>query len=209
MVKNIIDRIKVCWYWLLIAAGMVIGGFKLASFGAPDNYLIMAPGALILIGGFALGYWGIKRRPKFRFGPSQPAPQKRVQTAEVTESEADDDATKVVSGYEANSINIYRDRVVYEYVQNPLGVPWRCIDDGKFYYVHAVDKDKNLIEWQLPDNDLSKRHYDPAEFANVITMPCAKRFFEWAPNKFQKIALAAMAIIACVELFVLFLIVSG
>lgn len=108
---------------------------------------------------------------------------------------------KKATGPEPNSINIYPDKVVFEYVKKPLGMAQQCLNDSKEYYVQEYDPVNNKMkEWALPDSNEDARYYDPKEFANVVTMPCSKKYLEWTPNTFQKIAFGIMAVIIGVEI---------
>lgn len=95
----------------------------------------------------------------------------------------------------ANSLNIYAkkrnekqivaDRVAFEWMDNPLGQPQQCINDGKWYHVHLWLPDTLTYEaFILPDS----QYFDPREFANVITMPAHRKLFESQASLLQKIA---------------------
>lgn len=106
-----------------------------------------------------------------------------------------------------NSLNIYPNKVVFEYVKKPLGMTGKCFNDSKEYYIHEADNGK-LKEFILPDDNDDERYYNPREFANVVEMPACKKYLEWMPSLFQKVAFGIMAAVIVVEMIVL-IILSG
>jgi len=94
----------------------------------------------------------------------------------------------------ANALNIYTDRVDFEYDDNPIGMQQKCYNDNRFYFVHKIDG-KNKQEFTLPDDNDSDRYFDPGEFANVVTMPCNKKYYTWASTLMQKIYTGVMTAI--------------
>ncbi len=83
-------------------------------------------------------------------------------------------------------------------------MPQKCYNDGNFYYVQQITdavseylkiKAEAITEFVLPDGDTDDRYYDPGEFANVVTMPCNKKYYTWSATKIQKIYAGVMALI--------------
>jgi len=62
---------------------------------------------------------------------------------------------------------------------------------------HALDK---LTEFKLPDDDDTQRYYDPAEFANAVTMPSNKKYFSWSFSTMQKVSIGVMALVLTGEI---------
>lgn len=108
-----------------------------------------------------------------------------------------------------NCFNIYPDRVCFETKDEKelTGIPWKFLNDGKYYYINEKIGDK-LVKFTLPDVDSNTIHYDPIEVKNVITMPRNKEYLNWSSSMFQKIALGVMCFIVIGE-FVMLVILSG
>jgi len=111
---------------------------------------------------------------------------------------------------DVNSLNIYAmrnnagklvpDRIAFEDVEQPLGQPARCIDDGRSYYVHIFDLTKGaLVPFVLPDG----QYFDPGEFGNVLEMPAHKRLFTRKMSMLQKMGPWIMCVALIVSLFIL------
>lgn len=94
-----------------------------------------------------------------------------------------------------NSLNLYPLAIKFEYDAAPMGLRKKCLNDGKLYHVHKYDIDGHKSEFVLPDDDEGQRHYDPREFANVVTMSSNKKYFAWSGSIVQKVSMAIMGII--------------
>jgi hypothetical protein len=149
----------------------------------------MASIAAIIGGGFLL-YYGIKKEAGGYI-------VKQAESRSGVVGQPVNKAGKEIAN-PPNSLVIYRDRVIFEYLEHPLGMRWKCHNDNKYYFVQT--KDKEAKEFRLPDNDDNQRYYDPREFANVISMPLNKKYFSWTTNLVQKIALGIMAGVILAEL---------
>ena len=80
---------------------------------------------------------------------------------------------------------IYPVKVAFEWMNNPVGQPQQCINNGRWYFVNVFDiKAQRLIPLVLPD----AQYFDPREFANVIKMPAHNNLFERRVTLFQKVA---------------------
>jgi hypothetical protein len=85
---------------------------------------------------------------------------------------------------QVNSLSLYKDKIVFEDVNEPKGYPWRCGNDGKQYYVN-VEKEGSLAPFTLPD----QQYYDPRVFAErVLELPAHRRIFQRRQNIFQKLS---------------------
>lgn len=80
-------------------------------------------------------------------------------------------------------------------------MPQRCLDDGKFYYVHIFDPAKNeYTSFELPDT----QYFDPREMVNPIIMPSVKKEMKPIPTLGEKLR-PALLVIGIAILTVLFI----
>lgn len=78
---------------------------------------------------------------------------------------------------------IYPEKIAFEWINEPMGQPQQCTNNGRWYYVHIWDIETNLLKaFTLPDN----QYFDPREFANVIRMPAHNKLFEQELTLLQK-----------------------
>lgn len=79
----------------------------------------------------------------------------------------------------------------------------KCHNGNRSFYLleqNAPDEKLGLRDLELPDDNDDKISYNPLEFANVITMPLNKKYFEWSATIFQKIAIGLMVIVIIIEI---------
>ena len=104
-----------------------------------------------------------------------------------------------------NCLNIYPPDlggIKFEHADTPAGLPWKCENDGKWYFVNIWDQaKKGLIALVLPDT----QYYDPKEFANIVGAEPIKRFFEMHFQTLEK--LAPWLFIAMIGLMILAMII--
>ena len=104
-----------------------------------------------------------------------------------------------------NCLILSRTHILFDYIKEPeklLGLAQKCYNDGKFYHVlrdEGADNNGHPV-FVLPDDDENERHYDPAEMANVVTMPSNKKYFTWSATTMQKISIGIMGIIIAGEI---------
>lgn len=172
-------------FWLIAAAGimMLAGGIGVVSYVFTFNMIIGVPSAMLAFGGFLLGYHAWNRD--------------------------EDIYTEKHEGYTAeqvNSLNIYRDRIRFETVENPEGYPLQCINDHKPYYVHIWDEVQNKpIAFILPD----QQYYDPGVFAErVIELPAHRRVCKRREKMGQHIR-TALLVLTIVVLWFLIMTTTG
>jgi hypothetical protein len=106
-----------------------------------------------------------------------------------------------------NSMSIYPGVVIFEDVENPKGVPWRCLNDGKPYYVNISPtvKKEDLKPLELPD----QRYYDPRVFGErVLTLPAHRKLFARKEDLFQKLK-PLMVLGAIVIVWILIITTTG
>lgn len=58
---------------------------------------------------------------------------------------------------------------------------------------------EGMSHFELPDDDENERFYDPAEMANVVTMPSNKKYFAWSASLMQTIKIGLMALVIAGE----------
>lgn len=93
---------------------------------------------------------------------------------------------------------IYPEKIAFEWVDEPEGQPWQCLDDGNWYHLNIWDIVAGKLKpFILPDS----QYFDPREFANVITMPAHKKLFERRQSLFQKIAPWIMIVAFLISIF--------
>ncbi len=184
--KNLLDKIRWSWKWTAPGAVLFAFGIYFLAMWPESQSIILA---LLFVVCCAGGVFLIRHGLKGAYPPGL----KQVKGK-----------GKKAVGPPPNSFNIYPNRADFEYVRNPLGMPQRYLNDSQEYFVHKWNPDtKKLEEWVLPDSVEEERHYDPAEFYNVVTMPCSKKYLEWVPNTFQKIAFGVMGAIVGLEVLAL------
>lgn len=179
--KQPFDWTRLAWLAGAIVAGVI--GFMLASAWSDNrSSAILAMGPILL---FPAAGYGIYRAIK----------GKEKSAVIVVEGKAE-------KGKPFNSLDIYAmklddtDEIIpvavkWEYVENPVGQPWQCTNNGKWYHVQIWDIFKGcLTQFRLPDS----QYFDPREFANVIKMPAHQKLFERQATLMQKIAPAIMVL---------------
>lgn len=84
-----------------------------------------------------------------------------------------------------NSIVLRPNKLCFEYVKDPPGYPYKLKNTGQKINLLIEGKNGKLEEYVIPD---VSEYYDPAEFANVISMPAHKRLFERQQTMFEKLS---------------------
>lgn len=174
---------------MLVVSGLMVllgvGSFILYMFNT--NMIIGVPGVIIGVTGVFLlkHYWG------------------QSKDAIVTHI---GEPTKV----EVNSLTIYRDRVVFENIYKPGGFLWKCINDGKHYFVNwevdGVKKGtKAIAPFVLPD----QQYYDPQVFAErVLTLPAHRKLFTRKVDLIHKLRPVILGVIA-IGVAILIIVTTG
>lgn len=106
-----------------------------------------------------------------------------------------DIATEHIDGAKkeiVNSLNIYKDRIVFEDMPKPEGFPMTCVNLKKKFYVNIDDVvTKKLIPFVLPD----QQYCDPIVFAQrVLGLPAHRKIFERKPKLLQRLKTALLVI---------------
>lgn len=105
-----------------------------------------------------------------------------------------------------NSLNIYPDRVVFEYTEAHKGQPQQCLNDSKYYYVHKFNPEtKDLELFVLPDK---YDYYDPKEYANVLEVRAWRKLNERIASLWQKVA-PGVLVIALIISGIIFIATTG
>jgi hypothetical protein len=181
--------------WWLLGSGLVIAGLGITGFiiyALTMNMGIGAPSVFMLVGGCVAAYYGY-----------QPRDEGIVLTA----------SGKNIKPIEANAFNIYRDRLVFEKMDDStlLGQPRKCRNDNKYYYVHTTgdawrgkDSDANkLIAFTLPDT----QYRNPTEFANNLNIPAHRELAKKRSTLFQKLS-PALILVGMMIVFILWVATS-
>ncbi len=107
---------------------------------------------------------------------------------------------------QVNSLCIYPDRVEFVDVDKPLGQPWRCLNDGKYYFVHIFDEGKKELKvFSLPD----QQYMDPGIFAKrVLELPAHRRIFRRKQSLLEQLS-PAMALIGIVVFGIVMIVTLG
>ena len=133
--------------------------------------------------------YGLQGLPVYLVGFSQGA-------AEVINTE------RHIATKQVNSLDIYEHECLFEQVENPLGQPKRCKNDGKYYYVH-IEEPKNdhaLKPFELPDF----QYYDPENFGQrVLTLPAHRQLFKRKVKMGQIISGVILGVLIGVEVIIM------
>jgi len=105
-----------------------------------------------------------------------------------------------------NSLCIYPDKIEFTNMTNPLGQPWKCLNDNKLYFVQIWDAVKNeLIEFVLPD----QQYMDPEYFAKrVLELPAHRRIFRRKQSLLEQLS-PAMVIVGIIVFGIVMLTTLG
>ena len=164
------------WLKLAMAVPLVILGGVISFFGnmATNPFIIVLGFAMLTIG--VMIAWNWWQQGTIRV-------EKDAQALERT----------------ANSIVISKDYIKFAHEDKPLGYQSKCRNDNNLYYV-MIDLVGELMPFTLPDEETAD---DPKEFANPVTMPCNKKYFQWFKPEFQKISTIVLGVTCIFELITL------
>jgi len=178
-IKRVGDR---KWWMILAGAILIILGFVCAYIWSTNHNIFMVLLMFFLVpGGGYLAYRGYTKREKgFQILGS---------------------INKI--GPEPNTLSIYKNDVKFEYVENPKGYPWQCLNDGKYYYVQEETNAGDIRALILPDII----YRDPKEYANYLNLPAHGRLLKRRATLVQK--LAPFAIVAGMGIVAFLFLVTG
>lgn len=176
------QKYKQNWKFTVPGSALVfLGGFVISR-GLPSNMGLQLLGLVMLAAGTILTWYGMKREAPTSREDKQAAPGGAVSLP-------------------PNSLCIYPEHFDFEHIENPPGLPWD-LSTGKA--CHVLEKVGDYwVEFRLPDNSEEDRYFPPSEYANAATMPATKKYLEWQPSLFQKIAFFACGVIIVIEAIVL------
>ena len=177
--------VRICLSIPLFAAGVLIGfvGYKLKDpFVIAGGFMLMSGGVLVMMGGMRLA-----EARHIGDNPAKGEPQRNT--------------LEICSGADG-----LPGVVKFTYVDHPLGQNFKCLNDNLYYFLHLVRGD-NVQLLTLPDEDDRQRGYDPAEFANPISMPCSKKYLNWSATLWQTVSVVVLVIVIIGELIALIAIV--
>lgn len=103
----------------------------------------------------------------------------------------------------ANCMNLYPDRIAFEYSDTPQGEDHLILNNNKRYYFQKHDGNGGFVPFILPDDDASEHYYDPGEFANPVTMPASKKYLNWSATPLQTVSVIVMVVVIVGELIAL------
>lgn len=175
------------FYLLLLAGVMVlIGIVGFIGYALTMNMVFGASAVVIGLGGGVLFYyqWNSKSG--------------EVLTIEKFQSTIPENKV-------ANSLNVYRDRVVFEYVDKPEGFPYECTNDHRKYFLNTSmenwnEKQTGLIPFTLPDN----QYYDPQVFAErPLSLPATRKVM----RRREKLSGAVKTAILAVVILILWILI--
>ena len=167
------DRVRWCYL-----VGGSVGVLLLSLFGqlwsADRGNLVLTLGMLLLIAGSGfLFYRGWKTTR-----------QEKVVIVGAEKAVGNVNSLNIYARKDERTGQIYPQKITFEWVENPTGQPWQCLNNGNWYFLHIWDiVSERLMPFILPDS----QYFDPAEFANVISMPAHKKLFARRATMFQKI----------------------
>lgn len=221
MIGNLFSKLISGWKLTLPAFVLIMVGGVVGMKGSMEaNMGVLFLGSLALVGGCLLMWYGLNKSIPSGQRYHQVLPDRRGQVDVKRKNLCHGGGKRVTTVTPwsrkrvtmgtliPNSMNIYKDRIEFEYVKKPLGMPGKCYNDNQEYFVHRLD-DGSMSEWVLPDEDEDKRYYDPKELANVVEMPAVKKYMEWVPSTFQKVAFGIMAVVIAAELITLIILVGN
>ena len=201
-------------YWLL--AGLAIGLVALSIFigniwlANPTNQIL----GLVAIALFSGGAWLIRRQIKHRHDIMGNV-KVNITSTQTTQVEGEArQATVSSNGHEPNSVNIYAvkdgdmvmaQKIAFEYTENPLGQPQKCLNTGKFYYVHIWDITREaLMSFMLPDSKFT----DPAIMARYLGLPAQKKYLRHRESLMHYVGPGILAVM-CIGGFIAIIALSG
>jgi len=171
-----LKKLKRKWLKLAVAVPLIVFGGIITFFGnmATNPFIIVIGMGSVAIG--VMSAWNWWQQGTIRV-------EKEAQALERT----------------ANSLVISKDYIKFAHNEKPLGYQSKCRNDNKLYYV-MLDLDGELIPFTLPDEEAAD---NPKEFANPVTMPCNKKYFQWFKPEFQKISTIVLGVTCIFELIAL------
>jgi len=100
---------------------------------------------------------------------------------------------------------IYPEKIAFEWEENPRGQPQKCLNTGKWYYVHLFDiASGQLIPFILPDIKYS----DPARMARYLDLPAQKKYMRHRESLGKYIGPGILAAL-CVVGFIVIIALGG
>ena len=197
-VKNIGGR----KWWQVFLGLALLGGAILTAIiymSNPNNMMLAVFFVALGGGGVLFLFIGLKKRDegiKFVRPGSGKAPVK-----------INANALNIYYGKDENG-KVFCDRITFEEMAEKdikSKHPQRCLDDGKWYYVHIYDPNKKeLVPFTLPDT----QYYDPREMVNPATMPATKKVLKPKPTLGEKLR-PVLLVVAIGILGIIFIATGG
>lgn len=179
-------------FYLLLLAGvlMLIGIAGFIGYAITMNMAFGAPAVVIGLGGGILFYY-----------------QWNAGTGDVKILHFE---STVPEGKTANSLNIYRDRIVFEYTDKAEGFPYTCTNDRRKYFLNLSNdnwnvKQTGLRPFMLPDN----QYYDPQVFAErPLSLPATRKVMRRREKMSGAVKTAILAVVILI-LWILIVTTTG
>lgn len=190
--------------WLMLVAGIVAmaAGIGIGILWMQNQRNQML--ALATIGLFAGGAYLIYRQLK---------PQEKGAVIVVPGSTGGK-VTKKAGPVNSFNIYAYRDKatgkifpekLAFEWIEQPSGQPWQCLNTDKWYYVHIWDIEKQaLVPFVLPD----AKYTDPSLLARYLELPAEKKYFKHRDSLMHYVGPAIMGVMVGVG-FLVMIILGG
>jgi len=200
-------------YWLLLGFGVLILTVSIIIGviwqSMPENKVIGMTTVILFIGGGLLVWRQLKHWRDDRGGIE-------VKIGDVSITTNEEKALASDNGsHTPNSVNIYANkdedgnvmplRIAFEYVEDPLGQPQRCLNTGKYYYIHIWDiVGEKLLPFMLPD----RKFVDPAKLARYLGLPAQKKFLRHRES-LMKLVGPGLLTVGVVAGFIVIIAMSG
>lgn len=199
---NFMGKPKQYWLWMGLGALLLLAGVGL-------GYLWMADQRNSLLALATIAVWGSGGYLIYR----QLKGQVRGEDHQVIVIPGENIKSKTGS---VNSLNIYAkkddstgiiypEKIAFEWVEDPRGQPQKCLNTGKWYYVHLLDiASGKLIPFTLPDI----RYSDPALMARYLDLPAQKKYMRHRESLGKYIGPGILAVL-CVVGFIVIIALGG
>lgn len=201
-------------YWLLVGLAVVLFALSIVLgnlwFANPTNQIM----GLVTVALFIGGAWLTRRQIKHRHDIMGDV-KVNITPDQTSQADSKVEQTTVPSnGHAPNSLNIYAtkdgdivrvQKIAFENVYQPMGQPQKCLNTGKFYYVHIWDIAKGkLVPFMLPDSKFT----DPAIMARYLDLPSQKKYLRHRESLMHYIGPGILAIM-CIAGFIAIIALSG
>lgn len=199
---NFMGKPKQYWLWMGLGILLLLAGVGLGYLWMADqrNSLLALATIAVWGGGGYLIYRQLKGQVKGEDHQIIVIPGENIKTKTGSVNSLNiyakkDDSTSI----------IYPEKIAFEWVEKPRGQPQKCLNTGKWYYVHLFDiASKKLIPFTLPDI----RYSDPALMARYLDLPAQKKYMRHRESLGKYIGPGILAVL-CIVAFVVIIALGG